>query len=302
MYIADMHCDSFLKVNADTGLINAHNTSKKYPFLQFFAAFTPAGEHTPEARRKSVMRYLDIYAYECERLSLVKIEDVRSLCYATDHGLPSAMFTIEGGGGLLADSDELFTLHRAGLRIMSLAWDTNELATASNEFMDLGLTDEGVRMAKRCAELGITIDVSHLSDKSFWDLCEVYPLPLIATHSNYRDVCNHKRNLTLDMAREIVARGGVIGLNIFPHFVKEGKARIKDIIPHIEYHLEHFGETGLGFGFDIDGTNGLYPHGIVEGDYSIHDKVMDMLLSRYSESTVRKIAGENVIDFLKGVL
>lgn len=301
MYVSDMHSDSLLTVNADTGLISDYNTSKNYPFLQFFAAFTPFKGRAMEVRRKEVMQRLNVYAYECERLALNKIEDVRGLYYATDNSLPSAMFTIEGGGGLLADSDELFTLYKAGLRIMGLAWDTNELASGANDENDEGLTDEGIRMARRCAELGITIDVSHLSDKSFYDLIKHYPLPIIATHSNFRDVCPHRRNLTSDMAREIVARGGVIGLNLYPDFVKSENAHIDDIIPHIEYHLERFGEDSLAFGFDIDGTDGKYPVGI-NTEVSIHDQVIDMLLKRYPVSLVEKIAGENVINFLKGVL
>ena len=301
MYVADMHSDSLSAVNAEKGLISEYNTSKKHPYLQFFASFTPFKARTMEVRRKEVMKHLNVYAYECERLGLTRIEDVRGLCYATDNSLPAAMFTIEGGGGLLADSDELFTLYKAGLRIMGFAWDTNELATGAFDECDNGLTDEGIRMARRCAELGITVDVSHLSDKSFYDLMKHYPLPVIATHSNFRDVCNNKRNLTLDMAREIVARGGVIGLNLYPDFIKEENARIEDIIPHIEYHLERFGEDSLAFGFDIDGTSGKYPIGITEAE-SIHDKVIDLLLSRYPSRTVENIAGENVINFLKGVL
>lgn len=301
MYVADMHSDSLLTVNADTGLISEYNTSKKYPFLQFFASYTPAKGRTMDMRKKSVMNHLNVYAYECERLGLVKIEDVRGLCYATDNALPSAMFTIEGGGGLLADSDELFTFYKAGLRVMSLAWDTNELASASSDENDEGLTDEGIRMAKRCAELGITVDVSHLSDKSFYDILKYYPLPIIATHSNFRDVCPHKRNLTYEMAREIVSRGGVIGLNLYPEFVKSENAKAEDIIPHIEYHLERFGEDSLAFGFDIDGTNGRYPSGF-KTHTSIHDQALELLLSRYPTRLIEKIAGENVINFLKGVL
>lgn len=276
MYVADMHSDSLLTVNADKGLISEYNTSKKYPFLQFFAAFTPSTGRTMDVRKKEVMKHLNVYAYECERLGLTKIEDVRGLYYATDNSQPSAMFTLEGGGGLLADSDELFTLYKAGLRIMGFAWDTNELATGTGDECDEGLTDEGIRMARRCAELGITVDVSHLSDKSFYDLLKYYPLPIIATHSNFRDICPHKRNLTYDMAREITSRGGVIGLNLYPDFIKTENADIKDIIPHIEYHLERFSEDSLAFGFDIDGTSGKYPSGI-NAEESIHDQVIDKI-------------------------
>ncbi len=301
MYVADMHSDSLLTVNAENGLISEYNTSKKHPFLQFFAAFTPFKARSLETRKKEVMHFLNVYAYECERLGLIKVEDVRGLCYATDNSLPSAMFTLEGGGGLLADSDELFTLYKAGLRIMGFAWDSNELAAGANDENDTGLTDEGIRMARRCAELGITVDVSHLSDKSFYDLLNHYPMPVIATHSNFRDVCPHKRNLTYDMAKKIVNRGGVIGLNLYPDFVKSENAHIEDIIPHVEYHLEHFDENSLSFGFDIDGTDGKYPLGI-NTESSIHDQVIDLLLSRYPTRIVEKIAGENVINFLKGVL
>lgn len=301
MYVADMHSDSLLTVNADNGLVSEYNTSKKYPYLQCFAAWTVANGNTMEARRKLVMQRLNVYAYECERLGLIKIEDVRGLCYATDNRLPSAMFTIEGGGGLLADSDELFTLYKAGLRIMGFAWDTNELATGAYDENDEGLTAEGIRMARRCAELGITVDVSHLSDKSFYDLLNHYSLPIIATHSNFRDVCPDKRNLSYDMAKEIVMRGGVIGLNLYPNFVKTENARIEDVIPHVEYHLERFGEDSLAFGFDIDGTYGKNLIGL-NPEISIHDQMIDLLLKRYSSSTVERIAGENVINFLKGVL
>ena len=103
------------------------------------------------------------------------------------------------------------------------------------------------------------------------------------------------------MAREIVHRGGVIGLNLYPDFVKSENARLEDVIPHVEYHLEHFGEDSLAFGFDIDGTFGKNLIGL-NPEASIHDQLIDMLLCRYSASTVEKIAGENVINFLKGVL
>ena len=301
MFIADMHCDSLSTVNSETGLISGYNTPKSHPFLQFFASFIPHKGRPAEARRRELMRHFNVYAYECERLSLTKIEDVRGLCSAIDNSTPSATFTVEGGGGLLADSEELFTLHRAGLRIMGLVWDTNELGCGAYEENDTGLTSEGIRMLKRCAELGITPDVSHLSDRSFYDLCEHYHLPIIATHSNFRDICNNKRNLTLDMARIIAARGGVIGLNLYPDFLSEGRCSKDAILSHIDYCLENLGESCLGFGFDIDGTHGALPEGI-DTNSSIHEQLTELLLKHYPASTVSKIAGENVTDFLKGVL
>ena len=97
----------------------------------------------------------------------------------------------------------------------------------------------------------------------------------------------------------IVARGGVIGLNIYPPFLTErDTATGDDILRHVDYALENFGENALGFGFDIDGTDGIYPD-FVRTDRSIHEQVVELLLSHYSESVVRKIAGENVLGFLE---
>lgn len=300
MYVADMHSDSLLTVNSERGLLNEYNTSKKHPYIQAFAAYVPFRGRSSELRRAELMRLFNIYIYETDRLGIRRIDDVRGLYSATDEGARASIFTVEGGGGLFADSDELFTLHKMGMRIMSLAWDTNELAAGAFDNDDTGLTQEGRRMAKRCAELGITIDVSHLSDRSFWHLCDAYPLPLIATHSNFRDVCDNGRNLTLDQAREIALRGGVIGLNLYPDFIKSGEAKLDDILFHVDYALENLGESVLGFGFDIDGTSHKYPVGIDESS-SIHDRVIDMLLKHYSASVVEKIACENVIDFYKGI-
>ena len=302
MYIADMHCDSLLAVNSERGLVNGYNTSKRYPWLQFFAAFVPFEGRSAEERRHKLMQYLNVYLYETDRLGIRRIYDVRDLTSAQDEDIPSAIFSIEGGGGLFADADELFTLHKAGLRVMGLAWDSNELACSAWDDEDTGLSSEGVRMINRLSELGITPDVSHLSDKSFYDVCNTTPMPIIATHSNFREICNSPRNLTLGMAKEIVARGGVIGLNLYPSFLKEGaEATADDILRHVDFALEHLGERALGFGCDIDGTDGKYPKGFGEGS-SIHDRLTELLLSHYSEATVRRITGENVLDFLKGTL
>lgn len=299
MYIVDMHCDSIGTVTAERGLISKYNFSREYAQLQFIASFIPAAGESPEVRRKKLMHYLDVYIAERERLKLVSVNSCHDLNFAVELEKRASLISIEGGGGLFADSEELNTLYRAGLRVLGLAWDTNELATSAWDKNDTGLTAEGVAMVKRCSELGIILDVSHLSDKSFYDLLETTAYPVIATHSNFREVTDSPRNLTLDMAKRIAARGGVIGLNLYPNFLSDTtRATTDDIIRHVDYALENLGEDVLAFGFDIDGTDGAYPDGINENS-SIHDQVIDLLLSRYSEGVVEKIAGKNAIEFFK---
>ena len=302
MYIVDTHCDSLIRVSAERGLVNAHNISKRNPHLQLFAEFVPADGMPPEYRRRQIFHYLDIYIAETQRLDILPVRDCQELNFAVENGLCSSILAIEGGGGLLPDSDDIDTLYRMGLRVMGLCWDTNELATSAWDKEDNGLTPVGLAMVDKLSAYGIILDVSHLSDKSFYDVIERTAYPVIATHSNFRDVCNSPRNLTLDMARRISARGGIIGLNIYPAFLNEsGRADKSDIYRHVDYCLEKLGEDTLCFGCDIDGTDGAYPEGFSE-DSSIHDTLCDILLERYSSSVVSKIAGENAINFFKGNL
>ncbi len=299
MYVVDMHCDSIGTVTADRGLINAYNFSREYPQLQFIAEFVPAEGEPPEARRKRLMHYLDVYVAETRRLKLVGINTCHDLNFAMELERRATLLSIEGGGGIFADSEELNTLYRMGLRVLGLAWDSNELATGAWDNDDKGLTAEGIALVRRCSELGIVLDVSHLSDRSFYDLLDTTAYPVIATHSNFREVCDSRRNLTLDMARKIAARGGVIGLNLYPPFLSDtGRATSDDILRHVDYALDKLGENVLAFGFDIDGTDGVYPEGFDERS-SIHDRVIDLLLRHYPENTVERIAGLNAAEFFK---
>lgn len=302
MYVVDMHCDSLSEVSGECGLVNSYNFSAEHPHLQFVAHFSAASGKTPEQRRRALIRAFDVYLYECGRLGIKRILEGRDVFTAYECGGISSLFSVEGGGGLFADSPELTSLAGAGLSVLGMAWDTNELATGALDEDDAGLTDEGRKMAERCSELGITLDVSHLSDRSFYELFEVSPMPHIATHSNFRSICPSRRNLTLEMAKMIASRGGVIGINLYPPFLSEnGEAGLDDVIRHIDYGLEHLGEGCIGFGFDIDGTDGKYPIDI-DARKSIHDQVINRLLSEYSTEVAERIAGLNVIEFLKNNL
>ena len=301
MYIVDTHCDSLLTVSAERGLINPYNVSAKNPQLQLFAEFVPAKGMPPEYRSKRTFGLLDVYISECQRLGILPVLDTQELNYAFENGMNASILAIEGGGGLLPGSPEIDMLYRMGLRVMGLCWDSNELASSAWDKEDMGLTKEGKELVDILSAYGIIIDVSHLSDKSFYDVVERTAYPVIATHSNFRDICASPRNLTLDMAQRIAARGGIIGLNLYPAFLSDrGKADKSDIYRHVDYALEKLGEDVLCFGCDIDGVE-AYPDGFSE-ESSIHDRLVDILLERYSESVVEKIAGLNAINFFKGNL
>ncbi len=302
MYIADMHCDSLTEVNAERGLKKRYNFSYDHPQLQLVAAFVPCRGEAPELRRRKLMHCLDVYISERARLDLVPILNCHDLSFAIECERCSSIFSVEGGGGLFADSEELNTLYRAGMRVLGLAWDTNELAASSSDPSGEGLTDAGRALVTRASEMGIILDVSHMSDRGVAELLELTPYPVIATHSNFREVCDTPRNIPLSLARRIVARGGIIGLNLYPPTLNlSGVATAEDIFRHIDFALEHLGEGALGLGLDIDGTDGRYPIGFDERD-SIHDRLIELLYTRYDSSVVERIAGLNVTDFFKSNL
>jgi membrane dipeptidase len=301
MFIADMHCDSLLTVSDKTGLVSDYNLSKRDSTLQFFAAFVRCGESTLQERKQRTRELFNIYLSECSRLGICEVKSGRDV-FRAEGARRSAIFAIEGGGGLLPTDEELRILRQGGLSVFGLCWDKNELASSAFDDIDDGLTDMGRLMVDRLNELSVIIDVSHLSDKSFYEVMELSPMPVLATHSNFREVCKNRRNLTLPMAKMIAKRGGVIGINIYPPFLSENSRVTKDdILRQVDFGLTNLSEDAIGFGFDIDGTGGIYPEGISPIS-SIHDQVIDLLLSHYQSSVVEKIAGLNVLEFLKNNL
>ena len=141
----------------------------------------------------------------------------------------SALLTIEEGGVCLGEIEKLREFYEAGARMLTLTWNyENELGHPAamqgdhwknyraNEKRPLGLKERGFEFVAEMERLGMIVDVSHLSDDGFFDLCEHARKPFVASHSNSRAMCGHRRNLTDEMLRMLGDRGGVSGLNFCP--------------------------------------------------------------------------------------
>ena len=103
-----------------------------------------------------------------------------------------------------------------GVRAVNLTWNFENAVSGTNaEGADKGLTEHGRAFVRRMTELGMLVDVSHLSDPGFWDVAQLVEGPFIAGHSNARALCPHSRNLTDEQFREICAHGGIAGLNVY---------------------------------------------------------------------------------------
>lgn len=301
MYIIDSHCDSIERLAAP--LVCKHNFSSNYPQLQFVAMFVCHEGEDGDTSYKRTVRYLEHFdeSIKNEHTKIQKVTDFRGILSAFECKKHAALLAVEGGQGIAHSLDNFVMLYNRGVRVFGLAWVHSDLAK-SNRLKkgeaDTGLTDFGRQVVNTGNELGMIFDVSHLSDKSFWDVAAISKKPIIATHSNLRAVCPHSRNLTDDMALEIKRQGGMIGLNLYPDFIKEGGATLDDLITHVDHALSLGLENNLGFGFDIDGTDGLYPAPLDESG-SIHDAVIKKLLTVYPQAVVEKIAYKNYLEFLK---
>lgn len=309
MYVVDSHCDSIQQVAArNHPLVNPYNFSQKYKQLQMCAMFCSWPNETPSECYKRATRYMGLFsvAMDNESDNIVKVKTYADVEKAFAENKHAALLAIEGGTGIMGDPQIFREFYNFGVRVFGLAWLHNDLAK-SNRLAegeeDTGLSPLGREIITLGNELGMIFDVSHLSDKAFWDVIEIAEKPVIATHSNFRDVCPHSRNLTKDMAKALIDKGGVVGLNFYPKFISENPEEhtIAGLFKHLDYCLENFGENNIGFGGDIDGTSGHFPRDL-DLTRSIHDQLIEFLQTHYSESIVEKVAGDNYLNFLKKYL
>ena len=311
MIVVDSHCDSLSPTpnGEPCELIKQYNFSNKYDHLQFAALFCGRANENEEESYVRAKKYIKAFhatvAAEGERLVWVRsFEDIKK---AVAEKKRAVMLSAEGGTGVMGKREILREFYDAGVRVFGFCWVSNLLAK-SNRIAegeeDTGLTPIGREIADEGNRLGMIFDVSHMSDKSFYDIVEISKKPVIATHSNFRAICPHSRNLTDDMASLIIKTGGMIGLNIYPPFISNDEKwqTVEGLFRHLDHGLSLGGENNIGFGGDIDGIHGMYPAPLTE-ERSMHDVIIEMMLRHnYTEELVRKIAGENYINFLRKYL
>lgn len=191
------------------------------------------------------------------------VADIRTTLQA---GSIAAVFHIEGAEPIDPDLHTLDVLYQAGLRSIGPVWSRSTIfghgvpfRFPSNPDTGLGLTDIGLRLVKRCDELGIMIDLSHLNEAGFWDVARHSTKPLVATHSNVHAICPHTRNLTDRQLAAIRDSDGMVGLNFAVAFLRDDGRMLADVpleqmLRHLDYLIEHLGEDRVGFGSDYDGA------------------------------------------------
>ena len=168
----------------------------------------------------------------------------------------AALMGIEGGHSIENDMHLLRNYYRLGVRYMTLSWsNTNEWADSSGDMNDAkvqhhnGLTDFGKQVVLEMNRLGMMVDISHVSDKTFWDAIATSKAPVIASHSSARALVNHPRDMTDDMLRAVAKNGGVVDVNFFSGFVDEDyrkamEAQSKDQAAAIQRYIDSLKAEG----------------------------------------------------------
>lgn len=171
---------------------------------------------------------------------------------AAERGHVAALMGVEGGHAIENSLAKLDSLYRRGARYMTLTWNNgNDWAGSSTDPQrGGGLTDFGRRVVRRMNELGMLIDVSHVSDATFRDVLATTTQPVIASHSSCRALARHPRNLSDAQLRAIAQNGGVVGINFYPvflddHFRVQYEELRKRLQPEIDsIRVRHRGRPG----------------------------------------------------------
>ncbi|MCL2827779.1 MAG: dipeptidase [Oscillospiraceae bacterium] len=300
----DAHCDTLFAMR-DTGQAiernNLHvdlNRAERYtPYAQFFALFGFHGRQCFDAEYKLFQGAL---ANHPDRMIHCRTADQARA--AARSGKIAAFLSIEGAELIECSLDQLREAHGLGVRMLTLTWNNpNGLSGTNVQESERGLSHLGRQFVRTCEELGIIVDVAHLSEPGFWDVVEVARKPFIASHSNAKHICPHSRNLTDDQFRALIEAGGVAGINLYTDFLGEDPDT-DTVIAHIEHFLSLGGERSIAFGADLDGCDQL-PRGI-RGIQDMEKIGGRMLQKNYPESLIYDIFYHNlmrVVDDVCGI-
>ena len=330
-WIADLHCDSVLRLLEDEEagrtpniIKNDHHIDlegmKKAGYgLQTFALFTDRGhERSPEHQ---VLRLYHQYLKMIEqaRGELVPILTRQDLERARREGKIGALLSLEEGDVMFQDLALLDLWSRFGVRMIALTWNyTNAIGCGNFEMrpeLDYtnpavfrtietkkGLTEFGKQFVQEMEKLHILPDVSHLSDKGFWDVMETATGPVFASHSNARALTDVPRNLSDDMIKAIADKGGLIGINFCAGFLDDfesTESTIQDILRHIHHIKKVGGIDCLALGTDYDGIDSKLE---IENCSKMPVLQQALLEDGFTQEEVSKIMGENVRRVLMEVL
>ena len=330
MKVFDLHCDTLSELRyaerrgeaksfATNDLhIDLEKLHKGDYMLQCFAAFVNLSDPTPGADPLvTALEEVDVFKrimakYSDQIAPVYRPEDIRRNAQA---GKISGMLTIEEGGCCKGSLGVLRQMYELGARMMTLTWNhENELASPNvvpggggdiwpcKPNTETGLKERGFAFLAEMERLHMIVDVSHLSDRGFWDIAEHSTRPFAASHSNCRALAPHCRNLTDEMIRVMAEKGGLVGLNYCSGFLDDQPRPelCRSTTALMARHAAHFKQVGgieiIGLGSDFDGIDG---HHQLETAADMPLLADALRRAGFTEDEVERIFWRNARDFFE---
>lgn len=343
-HVIDLHCDTPMLLRDGSYDLGVRNTRGQVdiPRMQeggvtgvFFAVYTSPVRNTELESVKLALEIIDATRREVSRfpdeLALVASSD--EIEAANRSGRIAIVLGIEGGHMINSSLGVLRTLYELGARYLTLTHSKDTpWAGSSGSDANLGLSDFGRSVIREMNRLGMLVDISHVSDRTFWDVLDTSTAPIIASHSSARALASHKRNMTDEMIRALADKGGVMHINYYNVFLDDayaerssawnranpdtgsgdgdartraklaaiGRPPLDTLLDHFDHAIQIAGIEAVGLGSDFDGVDGELPEGME--DISKVPNIADGLAKRnYSQDEIDKVLGLNSLRILREV-
>ncbi len=236
--IVDGHCDTPYRLFRHNVHLDEHDTEAQADLrslqesgitASFFASYVPPA-YANRAAADFARLLIDVIETEARRRpdAVVLCTDSAGIRAAKRDGKLALMIGVEGGHAIEDSLDILRELYDRGARYLTLTHvNTNNWCDSSGDAgRHGGLTDFGREVVRTMNDLGMIVDVSHISDAAFAHVIETTRTPVVATHSSCRALCRHPRNMTDDMLRALAKNGGVCMINFFSAFISDDVAQV----------------------------------------------------------------------------
>lgn len=294
--VFDSHCDTAYELWRKRQTLEKTDCMVSLPQMeqlkgygQFFAFCTLAGLDTGYSCEALLSKP---YAYFMEELR--RHTDTMTLCRtgtdftrALAEGKCGVFLSLEGAEGIACDPGRLDELFEMGIRMVNLTWNADNALAGCAKTDGPGLTRQGRDFVHRAQKLGIIIDVSHISDRAFWDVLETAERPVVASHSNSRSLCGHARNLTDAQFQALCQQGGYAGINLYSAFLEDSeRADFESVYRHMDHFLQ-LGGGHVALGGDLDGCDRL-PAGF-QGVKDYNGLASFLEQKGFSEQTIQDI-------------
>lgn len=308
----DLHCDTIwrlMEAGDNVGLyrnpfsVDIEKLKASQAQAQFFALFVNKAKTSDPLARALAMADRFHYELAQNQQDIALARNYAELRQNRSEGKISAFLTIEEGGVLKGELANIEKFYRLGVRLITLTWNyPNEIGYPNSQldYREQGLTLFGQEVVAEMNRLGIIVDVSHLSDRGFYEVAALATKPFVASHSNARTLTAHPRNLTDEMIKLLADKGGIMGLNFEKTFLGEAPvSRVDDMMLHIEHMRKVGGIEVIAIGSDFDGIG---PELEIAHAGELNKLVNALDKSGFKQDEVEKICWGNALRVIKETL